>query len=337
MKELTIQDKAELYDKALKQIKDCTPDENGFVTICPKEIFTELKESEEEIMKNDLIDYFEELPDLICNGEHIEGSYRGHYKKDIIAWLEKQGNKDEEILILKDQIESLHAAIKALKEAHKIELEKQGEQNPTWSEDDEIRLKDQIESLGAAIKALKETHKIELEKQNKQNTNILWHDVSEEPEMYCELLCEWYAKGDINHITSFHDVAFYHTNSKTFWNGEQQIENVVKWTYVDEMLKKQGEQNPTWSEYDEVMLHSIISDFKGFKHDNTSSLEPHFDNVIDWLKSLKDRYTWKPTEEQINAIKLARNSFVRNDSSGYSFINKILFKLENQLKKMMEE
>ena len=102
-------------------------------------------------------------------------------------------------------------------------------------------------------------------------------------------------------------------------------------------LEKQGEQNPTWSEYDEVMLHSIISDFKGFKHDNTSSLEPHFDNAIDWLKSLKDRYTWKPTEEQINAIKLARNSFVRNDSSGYSFINKILFKLENQLKKMMEE
>ena len=193
------------------------------MTIYPKEIFPELKESEEEIIRKDLIDYFEELPDLICNGEHIEGSYRGHYKKDIIAWLEKQGNKDEEILILKDQIESLHAAIKALKEAHKIELEKQGEQNPTWTEDDE------------------------------------------------------------------------------------------------------------------KMLHTIIADFKGFKHDNTSSLEPHFDNCIAWLKSLKDRYAWKPTEEQINAIKLARNSFVRNDSSGYSFINKTLFELENQLKKMMEE
>ena len=58
--------------------------------------------------------------------------------------------------------------------------------------------------------------------------------------MYRELLCEWYAKGDINHITSFHDVAFYHTNSKTFWNGEQQIYNVIKWAYVDEMLEKQG-------------------------------------------------------------------------------------------------
>lgn len=48
MKELTIQDKAELYDKALKQIKEYTPDENGFVTIYPKEIFPELNESDDK-------------------------------------------------------------------------------------------------------------------------------------------------------------------------------------------------------------------------------------------------------------------------------------------------
>ena len=80
----------------------------------------------------------------------------------------------------------------------------------------------------------------ELEKQGEQNTNILWHDVSEEPEKYRELLCEWYAKGDINHLTQFHDVVFYHRNDKTFWNGKQQIENVTKWAYVDEMLRKRS-------------------------------------------------------------------------------------------------
>lgn len=127
MKELTIQDKAELYNKALKQIKECTPDENGFVTICPKEIFPELYESENERIKNEIIDYISTADDK----ELIP-------YESWIAWIEKQGNKDEEILILKDQIESLHAAIKALKEAHKIELEKQGEQNSTWSEYDEI-------------------------------------------------------------------------------------------------------------------------------------------------------------------------------------------------------
>lgn len=58
-------------------------------------------------------------------------TYNQYGKADIdknIAWLEKQGKKDEEILIFKDQIESLHAAIKAMKETHKINLENQGEQ-----------------------------------------------------------------------------------------------------------------------------------------------------------------------------------------------------------------
>ena len=53
----------------------------------------------------------------------------------------------------------------------------------------------------------------------------------------------------------------------------------------DEYEKKSVE----WSEEDEKMLHTIIADFKGFRHDNTSTLESHFTECIDWLKSLKDR------------------------------------------------
>ena len=47
--------------------------------------------------------------------------------------------------------------------------------------------------------------------------------------------------------------------------------------------------SPAWSEEDERMFHVIIADFKGFKHENTSTLEPHFDECIKWLKSLKQR------------------------------------------------
>lgn len=155
------------------------------------EIFPELKESEDERIRKELLAV---VNDLVLPSEQ---------QSRFVAWLEKQSNKDEEILFLKNQIESFHAALKAPKEALKIEIEKQ----------------------------------------DKQNTNILWHDANEEPETYREVLCEWRAKGDINHLTSFHDVAFYHRNDKTFWNGEQQIENVVKWVYVDEMLEKQGKQN----------------------------------------------------------------------------------------------
>ncbi len=51
-------------------------------------IFPELKESEDEKIKEDLIQWINEFPDTI---------WRGHYKKGIIAWLEKQGNKSVNI------------------------------------------------------------------------------------------------------------------------------------------------------------------------------------------------------------------------------------------------
>ena len=61
---------------------------------------------------------------------------------------------------------------------------------------------------------------------------------------------------------------------------------------------KRGEQKPAeWSEDDERMLHTIIADFKGFIRDNTSTLESHFNECIDWLKSLKDRVQPKHKQE----------------------------------------
>lgn len=76
-----------------------------------------------------------------------------------------------------------------------------------------------------------------LEKQSKQSSNILWHDVSEEPDEQREIFCEWKWNDGV-----WHDVVFYHADTKNFWDGEQKIEGVVKWTYVNEMLGKQVEQ-----------------------------------------------------------------------------------------------
>ncbi len=52
-------------------------------------------------------------------------------------------------------------------------------------------------------------------------------------------------------------------------------------------LEKQGKSK--WSEEDDKMLHTIIADFKGFKSTNTSTLESHFNECINWLKSIKQR------------------------------------------------
>lgn len=79
--------------------------------------------------------------------------------------------------------------------------------------------------------------------------------------------------------------------------------------------KREAEQKSAWSEDDERMLHTIIADFKGFIRDNTSTLESHFNECIDWLKSIKNRVQpeqeWSEDDEiglgdALWAIKQAR-------------------------------
>lgn len=81
---MTIEEKAKAYDEAIDKIKYVM--EHGVSPTLNKEdlqdIFPELKESKDEKIKKDVMEWFEEFPDEI---------WRGHYKKDIIAWLEKQG------------------------------------------------------------------------------------------------------------------------------------------------------------------------------------------------------------------------------------------------------
>lgn len=111
-----------------------------------------------------------------------------------------------------------------------------------------------------------------LEKQGKQKS--IWHDVNEEPEKYRELLCEWYAKGDINYLTPFHDIAFYHRSDKTFWNGKQQIKNVIKWAYLDEMYDEQSQSY--------LAPKSARQAINEEKVDNANKVEPKF-KVGDWI------------------------------------------------------
>ena len=72
---MTDKEKAKAYDKAIESAKKLYG--NGIT----EEIFHELKEDETERIKKDLIQWVDDFPDII---------WRGHYKKDIIAWLENQ-------------------------------------------------------------------------------------------------------------------------------------------------------------------------------------------------------------------------------------------------------
>jgi len=91
---------------------------------------------------------------------------------------------------------------------------------------------------------------------------------------------------------------------------------------------KKIEQNSTWSEEDENRINRLILYFED-KESFTAE-----DDIVyaNWLKSLKERYTWKPSDEQMKALSNAGNSF-RPFEEGH----KLLWSLYNDLKKLKEK
>lgn len=91
---------------------------------------------------------------------------------------------------------------------------------------------------------------------------------------------------------------------------------------IAETIRYKKEQKPAWSEKDERIYQSIIDD---------TVQENQLDNrQINWIKSLKDRYTWKPSGEQMEALK---SSTYCQDKQ----MSKILFEIYQDLKKLRED
>lgn len=90
MKELSIEEKAERYNEALERARKLQENSKGM--ILKKwlwNIFPELKESEDERIRKWLIGYFNQyiidgMPQVFGNGLNV---------KDVISWLEKQGEQ----------------------------------------------------------------------------------------------------------------------------------------------------------------------------------------------------------------------------------------------------
>lgn len=84
-------------------------------------------------------------------------------------------------------------------------------------------------------------------------------------------------------------------------------------------------QKPAWSEEDELMCTSIIQTLK--LTNGAAQMK------IDWFKSLKDRYTWKPSEEQMATLWDAISN-LKHDN--YEWVS-VLQELFQDLKKLREE
>ena len=220
MNEFNLEEKANAYDLALNKAKTllskCKRVSDKASMIYRAEdiesIFPELQKTEEERIKEALIELVK------CNERSGYTLLNNVSTSSMIDWIEKQ-EQSKKTSIWKHW----KNGIAGNGEGKLTFLIKSG---ATYSLSSCLSFEcDYIE--------LSELENLMLEKQNKQNSNIIWHDITEEPEEQREIFCKWKGSTD----TIWHDVAFYHSHDKTFWNGEHQIEDVIKWAYVDEIIK----------------------------------------------------------------------------------------------------
>lgn len=211
-----MEDYKEKYEMALETVQEILDSGADSIKMSRlklrlQSVFSELKESDEKIK--------EALIALVkCNEKSGYTLLNNVSTSSMINWLEKQGQSKKTSIW-----KHWKNGICGNGEGKLVFLIKSG---ATYSLSSCLSFEcDYIE--------LSELENLMLEKQDKQNTNILWHDVSEEPEEHREIFCEW--KGYADNI--WHDVAFYHADDKAFWNGERPIEDVTKWAYVDEIIK----------------------------------------------------------------------------------------------------
>lgn len=92
------------------------------------------------------------------------------------------------------------------------------------------------------------------------------------------------------------------------------------------------EQNPAWSEEDEKMLHEISQCI----YNNVVNIGTvNKVKYIDWLKSLKERYFWKPNDEQIEMLENVRKILHSNEDI-YSKANNLMYSFEELIRILMK-
>ena len=291
----TIEEKAKAYDEAIEELRG---------------LLEGIHEEKCEIMEEDIIKIFPELKEsedetirkaLIemvhdTTGDELWVDY-GIHKEETLAWLEKQGEQKTEVkyVYTKFQIGDTIVEIKPNGYCQPVRVKYIGDGAYSCESDDGKR------SLSFPIINQDDYELVEQK-----------HAWSEEDEKKLNYLIALLQNSTMT------NVALSATN--------EGIEDFLK------SLKNRVQPQPQqeWSKEDEMMWSSVLQDLQNIKDDNPIvNIAPE----INWLKSIKDRYTWKPSSEQIEAIRLAR-SFVVDDFSEKSTLSDILVELEKQLKEL---
>ena len=110
------------------------------------------------------------------------------------------------------------------------------------------------------------------------------------------------------------------------------IDEQEGWQLVKTTVNK--EQKSAWNEDDESMLQNILECLKN----GWSKLPTDILKYESWLESLKERYSWKPSEEQMTALNYVINLMASSESPTENDYYYNVFKdMRTHLKKLTEE
>ena len=292
----------------------------------------ENKESKDEKIKKHLITLFKDE-----YGENSNARFAGIKVKDIIAWLEKQRKNDMGISEatkqeLKDNLN--RALEKETPESLGEFLEKQGEHKPT------IEMITLEESLGIDSETYNkivdeciygEQKHAEWRREDEQNLNACLGYIPD------EYLRRWLTdiihvkydkhaelpKGEDYGIDGLYAAIDILQKTLGEVDGYQSDDGILTHKCAISAVKELSKQQKSfWSEGDEDILNTIINHFK---IDIECTDE---DDIVRWLKNLKERYIWKPSDEQMERLKGTINSLPHQE---------VLYSLYQDLKKLRGE
>ena len=343
MKELTTEQKAQRYDETIEKLRDFYRDYDTVSCLIDvkEELanrFPELAVSDDEKIRKSLLDYLYTLPN------HF--SHNGGLVTDWIAWLEKQGEKFDDINAKRMFIKALERVEEQNNKGYKLtDCDKNSwwedfktyasctvEQNPADKAESKFHEGDwvvynndicQIVKREEGCNKLVTVFGIEKELVNERNlsTARLWtiQDAKD---------------GD---VLAFKDgtsgILLYKECTENF--GVLSYCRIVRNSFIDKEESGWGLTllSPATKEQRDALMKAMTDAGYEFDFDKKELKEIDSDEwseeccinqlivfcencmvqdtnakrCANFLKSLKDRYTWKPTEKQIMALKWALN------------------------------
>lgn len=307
MDKLSIGEKAKRYDEAIEQLRTMMPNwenlsYNGktflqdLVHILPE--LKESKESGDEKIRKELIDYFKE--------NNAALAFKGISNERVIAWLEKQGENASDKIVEKSRTEKQRVLL----------TETNGNANIDWDARSIQDVKLLLEyGLGYIKKLEKQGEPADL-KTKAGNWYVCDMEVMNE-----------------NMVTAFRRGEIYHCPKDGYLDVHGALFEVGCLDVFRLATEKEIPQTKQeWSEEDKSLCSQIQGILSVCKSEDLLSSDLHKE-MCDWLKSLKERYTWKPSEEQMKALYDSIPEMVMVISEREMLLNS----LYKDLKKLMKE